>query len=136
VFAASAETQRQKAATVIFVGIGGTLAGFVAIADPIKPTTPQALKALQAAGVRVVMLTGDGKTTAEAVGRELGIDEVVAEVFPEDKAAVVKRLQGEGRVVAMAGNGVNDAPALAQATVGVAMGTGTDVAMESAGITC
>lgn len=133
--ATAAEAQRQKAATVIFVGIGGKLAGFVAIADPIKATTPQALKALQAAGVRVVMLTGDGKTTAEAVGRELGIDEVIAEVFPEDKAAVVKRLQGEGRVVAMAGDGVNDAPALAQATVGVAMGTGTDVAMESAGIT-
>ena len=133
--AAAAEAQRQKAATVIFVSIGGKLAGFVAIADPIKATTPQALKALQAAGVRVVMLTGDGKTTAEAVGRQLGIDDVVAEVFPEDKAAVVKRLQGEGRVVAMAGDGVNDAPALAQATVGVAMGTGTDVAMESAGIT-
>jgi Cu+-exporting ATPase len=133
--AASAEAQRRKAATVIFVGIGGKLAGFVAIADPIKPTTPQALQSLREAGVRVVMLTGDGKTTAEAVGRELGIDEVVAEVFPEDKAAVVKRLQAEGRVVAMAGDGVNDAPALAQATVGVAMGTGTDVAMESAGIT-
>jgi Cu+-exporting ATPase len=131
----AAEGQRQKAATVIFVGVGGKLAGFVAIADPIKPTTRQALKELQAAGVRVVMLTGDGKTTAEAVGRELDIDEVVAEVFPEDKAAVVKRLQAEGRVVAMAGDGVNDAPALAQATVGVAMGTGTDVAMESAGIT-
>jgi Cu+-exporting ATPase len=133
--AAAAEAQRQQAATVIFVGLGGRLAGFVAIADPIKATTPQALKALRAAGVRVVMLTGDGRTTAEAVGRELGIDEVVADVFPEDKAAVVKRLQGEGRVVAMAGDGVNDAPALAQATVGIAMGTGTDVAMESAGIT-
>jgi len=133
--AAAAEAQRQKAATVIFVSIGGKLAGFVAIADPIKATTSQALKALQAAGVRVVMLTGDGKTTAEAVGHQLGIDDVVAEVFPEDKAAVVKRLQGEGRVVAMAGDGVNDAPALAQATVGVAMGTGTAVAMESAGIT-
>jgi Cu+-exporting ATPase len=133
--AASAEGQRQKAATVIFVGIGGKLAGFVAIADPIKATTPQALQALRAAGVRVVMLTGDGKTTAQAVGRELGIDEVVAEVLPEDKAAVVQRLQAEGRVVAMAGDGVNDAPALAQATVGIAMGTGTDVAMESAGIT-
>jgi Cu+-exporting ATPase len=133
--AASAEGQRQKAATVIFVGIGGKVAGFVAIADPIKATTPQALQALRAAGVRVVMLTGDGKTTAQAVGRELGIDEVVAEVLPEDKAAVVQRLQAEGRVVAMAGDGVNDAPALAQATVGIAMGTGTDVAMESAGIT-
>jgi Cu+-exporting ATPase len=133
--AAAAEAQRQRAATVVFVGIAGRLAGFVAIADPIKATTPQALKALQGAGIRVVMLTGDGQTTAQAVGRELGIDEVVAEVFPEDKAAVVKRLQSEGRVVAMAGDGVNDAPALAQATVGIAMGTGTDVAMESAGIT-
>jgi Cu+-exporting ATPase len=132
---AAAEQQRQKAATVIFVGVDGRLAGFAAIADPIKATTPQALEALKAAGVRVVMLTGDGNTTAQAVGRQLGIDEVVADVLPEDKAAVVKRLQREGRVVAMAGDGVNDAPALAQATVGVAMGTGTDVAMESAGIT-
>jgi len=132
---AAAETRRQQAATVLFVGVDGRLAGFVAIADPIKATTRSALQALQAAGVRVVMLTGDGRTTAEAVGRELGIDEVVAEVFPEDKAAVVKRLQSQGRVVAMAGDGVNDAPALAQATVGIAMGTGTDVAMESAGIT-
>jgi Cu+-exporting ATPase len=132
---AAAESLRQQAATVIFVGVDRKLAGFVAIADPIKATTRPALQALQAAGVRVVMLTGDGRTTAEAVGRELGIDEVVAEVFPEDKAAVVKRLQAEGHVVAMAGDGVNDAPALAQATVGIAMGTGTDVAMESAGIT-
>jgi len=131
----SAEEQRQKAATVIFVGIDGRLAGFAAIADPIKATTSQALQALKTANVRVVMLTGDGKTTAEAVGRQLGIDEVVAEVLPEDKASVVKRLQSEGRVVAMAGDGVNDAPAFAQATVGIAMGTGTDVAMESAGIT-
>ena len=133
--AAAADAQRERAATVIFVAIGGRLAGFVAIADPIKATTPQALRALQAAGVRVVMLTGDGRSTAEAVGRELGIDEVVADVLPEDKAAVVQRLQAAGRVVAMAGDGVNDAPALAQATVGLAMGTGTDVAMESAGIT-
>ncbi|MGA0609613.1 copper-transporting P-type ATPase [Caldimonas sp. KR1-144] len=133
--AAAAELQRQKAATVIFVSVGARLAGFVAIADPIKTTTPQALRALGAAGVRVVMLTGDGKTTAEAVGRQLGIDEVVAEVFPEDKAAVVQRLKSEGRVVAMAGDGVNDAPALAAAEVGIAMGTGTDVAMESAGVT-
>ena len=133
--AASAQAQRQRSASVVFVGVGGRLAGFVAIADPIKATTPQALKALQGAGIRVVMLTGDGEATAQAVGRQLGITEVVAEVFPEDKAAVVKRLQSEGSVVAMAGDGVNDAPALAQATVGIAMGTGTDVAMESAGIT-
>ncbi len=133
--AVMAEAQRAKAATVIFIGVDSALAGFVAIADPIKTTTPQALQALKAAGVRIVMLTGDGKTTAEAVGRELGIDEVVAEVFPEDKASVVQRLKAEGRVVAMAGDGVNDAPALAAADVGIAMGTGTDVAMASAGIT-
>ena len=133
--AAAAEAQRQRAATVVFVGIDGALAGFVAIADPIKPSTRPALQALRAAGVRVVMLTGDGQTTAQAVGRELGIDEVIAEVFPEDKATVVQRLKAEGRVVAMAGDGVNDAPALAAAEVGIAMGTGTDVAMESAGVT-
>ncbi len=132
---AQAEVQRQKAATVIFVGMGGKLAGFVAIADPIKATTPLALRALKDAGLRIVMLTGDGRTTAEAVGRQLGIDEVVAEVFPEHKASVVQRLKSEGRVVAMAGDGVNDAPALAAADVGIAMGTGTDVAMESSGIT-
>jgi len=133
--ATAAEGQRQKAATVIFVGVDGKLAGFVAIADPIKATTPRALAALKAAGIRIVMLTGDGRTTAEAVGRQLGIDDVVAEVFPEDKAAVVKRLRDEGRVVAMGGDGVNDAPGLSSADVGIAMGTGTDVAMESAGIT-
>jgi P-type Cu+ transporter len=132
---AAAEPQRAKSATVIYVAIDGKLAGFVAIADPIKQTTPAALKALRAAGVRIVMLTGDGKTTAQAVSRELGIDEVVAEVFPEDKAKIVQRLRSEGRVVAMAGDGVNDAPALAAAEVGIAMGTGTDVAMESAGVT-
>ena len=130
-----AEEHRSKAATVIFVGLSGKLAGFVAIADPIKASTPQALAALKAAGIRIVMLTGDGRTTAEAVGRQLGIDEVVAEVFPEDKVAVVQRLMKEGRIVAMGGDGVNDSPALAAATVGIAMGTGTDVAMESAGIT-
>jgi len=133
--AGAAEARRQEAATVIFVGVGGVLAGFVAIADPIKATTPQALAALRDAGIRIVMLTGDGRTTAEAVGRQLGIDEVVADVFPEDKAAVVRRLREEGRVVAMGGDGVNDAPGLSSADVGVAMGTGTDVAMESAGIT-
>jgi len=131
----AAERQRQQAATVVFVGIAGQLAGFVAIADPVKPTTPEALSRLKQAGIHVVMLTGDSRTTAEAVGRQLGLDDVVAEVLPQDKAAVVQRLQSEGRVVAMAGDGVNDAPALAQATVGVAMGTGTDVAMESAGVT-
>lgn len=132
---AAAEAQRGRSATVIYVAVGGRLNGFVAIADPIKETTPAALHALREAGVRIVMLTGDGRTTAQAVGRELGIDEVVAEVFPEDKAAIVQRLRSEGRVVAMAGDGVNDAPALAAAEVGIAMGTGTDVAMESAGVT-
>jgi Cu+-exporting ATPase len=132
---AAAELQRARSATVIFVALAGKLAGFVAIADPIKPTTPAALQGLRDAGVRIVMLTGDGRTTAESVGKALGIDEVVAEVFPEDKAAIVQRLRSEGRVVAMAGDGVNDAPALAAADVGIAMGTGTDVAMESSGIT-
>jgi len=131
----AAEKQRATAATVIFVGVGGKLAGFVSIADPVKATTPQALQTLKAAGVRIVMLTGDGKTTADAVGKQLGIDEVVADVLPEEKVAVVQRLMQEGRVVAMAGDGVNDSPALAAATVGIAMGTGTDVAMESAGVT-
>lgn len=130
-----AEPIRAKAATVIFVGIGGRLAGFVGIADPIKASTAQAIASLRKSNIRVVMLTGDGKTTAQAVARELGIDEVVAEVLPEDKASVVQRLKSEGRIVAMAGDGVNDAPALAAADVGIAMGTGTDVAMESSGIT-
>jgi Cu+-exporting ATPase len=132
---AAAEGVRAKAATVIFVGIDGRVAGFVGIADPIKATTAQAIAALRRDKIRVVMLTGDGKTTAEAVGRELGIDEVFAEVLPEEKSSVVARLKGEGRVVAMAGDGVNDAPALAAADVGIAMGTGTDVAMESSGVT-
>jgi Cu+-exporting ATPase len=132
---AAAERQRARSATVIFVALDGKLAGFVAIADPVKETTPAALKGLREAGVRIVMLTGDGRTTAEAVGKELGIDEVIAEVFPEDKANIVQRLRAEGRVVAMAGDGVNDAPALAAAEVGIAMGTGTDVAMESSGVT-
>ncbi|MEO8298613.1 MAG: copper-translocating P-type ATPase [Burkholderiales bacterium] len=132
---ALAEQQREQAATVIFVALGGRLAGLVAVADPVKASTPAALAALRAAGVRIVMLTGDGQTTANAVARTLGIDEVVAEVLPQDKAGVVQRLQREGRTVAMAGDGVNDAPALAAANVGIAMGTGTDVAMESAGIT-
>jgi Cu+-exporting ATPase len=130
-----AERLRQDSATVIFVATNNAAAGIIAIADPIKPTTPEALKALTADGVRVVMLTGDNRTTAQAVARQLGITEVEAEVLPDQKSAVVDRLRREGRVVAMAGDGVNDAPALAAADVGIAMGTGTDVAIESAGVT-
>ena len=130
-----AEAVRAKAATVIYVAIDGRFAGFVGIADPIKPSTAQAIAALRKENIRVVMLTGDGKTTAAAVAQELGIDEIIADVLPEDKAAVVQRLKSEGRVVAMAGDGVNDAPALASADIGIAMGTGTDVAMESSGVT-
>jgi Cu+-exporting ATPase len=123
------------AQTVVQVAVAGRLAGFISVADPIRPSTPEAIRLLHADGLRVIMLTGDRRATAEAVGRELGIDDVIAEVLPEQKFEVVKRLQDEGRVVAMAGDGINDAPALAQAQVGIAMGTGTDVAMESAGIT-
>jgi Cu+-exporting ATPase len=130
-----AERLRTDGATAIFLGLNGKLAGVIAIADPVKETTPEALKALAALGIRVVMLTGDNKTTAQAVARRLGIKEVEAEVLPDQKSAVVERLRGEGRVVAMAGDGVNDAPALAAADVGIAMGTGSDVAIESAGIT-
>jgi Cu+-exporting ATPase len=130
-----ADALRRDGATVIFVAIDGKLAGAIAIADPIKPTTPDALRALQAEQVRIVMLTGDNRTTALAVARSLGIAEVEAEVRPDQKAAIVERLRREGRIVAMAGDGVNDAPALAAADVGIAMGTGTDVAIESAGVT-
>ena len=133
--AAEAEKLRQDGATVINVAIDGTLAGVIAIADPVKASTPDALKALAADGIKVIMLTGDNKTTARAVATKLGIAEVEAEVLPERKGAIVAKLRGEGRIVAMAGDGVNDAPALAAADVGIAMGTGTDVAMESAGIT-
>jgi Cu+-exporting ATPase len=133
--AAEAEALRGDGATVIAVAIDGKLGGLLAIADPVKPTTLAAVQALQAIGIRVVMLTGDNKTTAEAVARRLGITEVEAEILPEDKSKVVARLRSEGRIVAMAGDGVNDAPALAAADVGVAMGTGTDVAIESAGVT-
>ncbi|UVC06852.1 copper-translocating P-type ATPase [Rhizobium sp. TH2] len=133
--AAEAELLRGEGATVIFMSVDGKLGGLIAIADPVKETTPAALKALRDAGIRVVMLTGDNKTTALAVAQRLGIAEVEAEVLPENKAEIVKRLRSEGRVVAMAGDGVNDAPALAAADVGVAMGTGTDVAIESAGVT-
>jgi Cu+-exporting ATPase len=131
----SADELRREGATAIFVAVEGKAAGIIAIADPIKPTTPAAVSSLQQAGVRVVMLTGDNATTAKAVAQKLGIVEVEAEVLPEDKGKVVERLRAQGRVVAMAGDGVNDAPALAAADVGIAMGTGTDVAMESAGVT-
>jgi Cu+-exporting ATPase len=132
---ADAERLRQDGATAIYLAVDGKLSGIIGIADPVKPTTPAALQALTAEGVRVVMLTGDNRTTALAVARRLGIAEVEAEVLPEQKSAVVEKLRREGRVVAMAGDGVNDAPALAAAEVGIAMGTGTDVAIESAGIT-
>jgi len=130
-----AEELRHDGATAIFVAIDGKVAGVIAIADPIKPTTASALDMLAGEGVRVVMLTGDNRTTAQAVARKLGISEIEAEVLPDQKSAVIEKLRREGRVVAMAGDGVNDAPALAAADVGIAMGTGTDVAMESAGIT-
>jgi Cu+-exporting ATPase len=129
------ERLRGEGATVINIAVDGKLAGLFAIADPVKPSTPDALKALAAEGIKVIMLTGDNRTTANAVARKLGISDVEAEVLPDQKSAVVARLQKAGRVVAMAGDGVNDAPALAAAEVGIAMGTGTDVAMESAGIT-
>ncbi len=132
---AQAEILRKQGQTVMFVAVDGRLAGLLGVADPIKDSTREAIRLLHQDGVRLVMLTGDSRTTAEAVARELGIDEVIAEVLPEQKNEIVKRLQSEGRMVAMAGDGINDAPALAQAHVGVAMGTGTDVAMESAGIT-
>jgi Cu+-exporting ATPase len=134
-FAEQAESMRADGETVMFVSADERLAGLLGVADPIKDTTPDAVRGLHDEGIRIVMLTGDSRTTAEAVANRLGIDEVIAEVLPDQKADVVKRLQKEGRVVAMAGDGINDAPALAQAQVGVAMGTGTDVAMESAGVT-
>jgi P-type Cu+ transporter len=131
----AAEEARKDGATAIFVAIDGKAAGTIAIADPVKASTPAALEALKRDGIRVVMLTGDNRTTAEAIARRLGIDEVEAEVLPDQKSAIVTKLKAEGRVVAMAGDGVNDAPALAAADVGIAMGTGTDVAIESAGVT-
>jgi Cu+-exporting ATPase len=132
---AAAEEQRASGASVVFVAVDGRLAGLIAVADPVKPSTPEALAALRRAGIRVVMATGDGLTTARAVARELGIDEVHGEVRPQDKAALVQRLKREGHRVAMAGDGINDAPALAAADVGIAMGTGTDVAMASSHVT-
>jgi Cu+-exporting ATPase len=134
-FATEADAQRQTGATALFLAVDGKPAGVIAIADPIKATTQAALDGLRADNVRIVMLTGDNRTTAEAVARRLGIEDVQADVLPEDKSGIVRRLRQEGRVVAMAGDGVNDAPALAEADVGIAMGTGTEVAIQSAGIT-
>jgi len=131
----AAENLRGEGATAIFVAFDGMPSGVLAIADPIKATTPAAIRFLREAGIRVVMLTGDNKTTAQAVARKLDIADVEAEILPEDKGKVVERLRKQGRIVAMAGDGVNDAPALAAADVGIAMGTGTDVAIESAGVT-
>ncbi|MBK6960327.1 MAG: heavy metal translocating P-type ATPase [Gammaproteobacteria bacterium] len=130
-----AEALRAEGQTVMFVVVDGALAGLVGVADPIKDSTPEAIAALHAEGLRIVMLTGDSATTARAVAARLGIDEVIAGVLPDQKAAKIRELQAQGRKVAMAGDGINDAPALAQAEVGIAMGTGTDVAMESAGVT-
>jgi Cu+-exporting ATPase len=130
-----AEALRREGQTVMFVAIGGQAAGLIGVADPIKATTPEAIRALHREGIKVVMLTGDNRTTAEAVARAVGIDQVEADVLPDQKATVVKRLQQRGERVAMAGDGINDAPALAAADVGIAMGTGTDLAMESAGVT-
>lgn len=135
VLADKADAMRRDGATAVFIAINGKLAGVIGIADAVKASTPQALNALRDAGIRIVMLTGDNRTTAEAVAKRLGITEIEADVLPDKKADVVARLKAQGRVVAMAGDGVNDAPALAAADVGIAMGTGTDVAMESAGIT-
>jgi len=133
--AAEGERLRGDGATALFIAVDGKPAGIIAIADPIKETTPHALSALAATGIRVVMLTGDNRTTAQAVARRLGIAEIEAEVLPDQKSAVVEKLRHEGRVVAMAGDGINDAPALAAADVGIAMGTGADVAIESSGVT-
>jgi Cu+-exporting ATPase len=133
--ASRSEELRKEGQTVMFVLVDGAVAGLIGVADPVKRSTPEAIRLLHEDEVRIVMLTGDNRTTAEAVAKKLGIDEIQAEVLPEQKGEVVKRLQAEGRIVSMAGDGVNDAPALAQAQVGIAMGTGTDVAMESAGVT-
>lgn len=130
-----AESMRKEGQTAMFVTVDGKAAGILGVADPIKTTTAEAIESLHKEGIRVVMLTGDSRTTADAVGKKLGIDEVIAEILPDQKAEIVKRLQSEGKIVAMAGDGINDAPALAQAHVGIAMGTGTDVAMQSAGVT-
>jgi Cu+-exporting ATPase len=130
-----AESRRAEGETIMYLAVDGDAAGIVGVADPIKETTTEAIDALHAEGLRIVMLTGDSRTTAEAVAAKLNLDEVVAELLPDQKVDVVKKLQADGNIVAMAGDGINDAPALAQANVGIAMGTGTDVAMESAGVT-
>jgi Cu+-exporting ATPase len=130
-----ADDLRNQGATAMFAAIDGKAAGLIAVADPIKETTPSAIQALHGEGLRIVMLTGDNRATAEAVAARLNIDEIIADVLPDEKSAAVRRLQDQGHVVAMAGDGVNDAPALAQANIGIAMGTGTDVAIESAGVT-
>jgi Cu+-exporting ATPase len=135
VLASRAEDLRRSGATAVFLAVEGQCAGVIAIADPVKATTPAALQALAREGLQIVMLTGDNRTTAQAVAQTLGLTQVEAEVLPDQKRAVIERLRAQGRVVAMAGDGVNDAPALAAADVGIAMGTGTDVAIESAGIT-
>jgi Cu+-exporting ATPase len=134
-FLARTEQLREKGQTVMFVAVDGRLAGLLSVADPIKSTTPEAIAQLHADGLRIIMLTGDSRKTAEAVARDLGIDDVIAEVLPDQKITAVRNLQQEGRVVAMAGDGINDAPALAQADIGIAMGSGTDIAMESADVT-
>jgi Cu+-exporting ATPase len=135
VLVSQAESLRSEGASVMYLAVDGQLAGLLAVSDPIKASTPEALTALKAAGLRIVMATGDGLTTARSVGERLGIDEVHGEVKPAHKLALVDQLQKQGRIVAMAGDGVNDAPALAKADVGIAMGTGTDVAMNSAQVT-
>jgi len=132
---AQADALRAQGQTVMLLGVDGRAAGLIGVADPIKSTTEEAIRLLHEEGIEIVMLTGDSRKTAEAVAAKLGIDRVQAEVLPDQKAAVIQQLQSEGRIVAMAGDGINDAPALAQAQVGIAMGTGTDVAMESAGVT-
>jgi Cu+-exporting ATPase len=126
---------RREGGTALFLAVDGKPGGVIAVADPIKQTTSAALQSLRADGIHIVMLTGDNRTTAEAVARKLGIDEFQGDVLPEDKHRIVRDLRAQGKVVAMAGDGVNDAPALAEADVGIAMGTGTDVAMQSAGVT-
>jgi Cu+-exporting ATPase len=133
--ASRVEALRGDGQTVVLVAIDGRLAGVIGVADPVRASTPEAIEQLHAEGLRIIMLTGDSRATAEAVAGKLGLDEVIAEVLPQEKSEVVKRLQSQGRIVAMAGDGINDAPALAQAQIGIAMGTGTDVAMESAGVT-